>query len=183
MYTIIKRTIISEIIPVTVFIGALLISTVITRYILLPIWLRGAVVRQEVARYKTLINGTTEYDALKSEIREKHKKLEQKHTEITEGLADPHDLSSLLQMIFDKAWEADIRFDRTIPQDEIRGSDYIHYPVLLEMNTNYNSLGKFISSLERIPQIVSIERLAMTAKNGTSINARILITCFLNLKE
>ena len=161
----------------------LFLSTLLFRYALVPVWQSGETVRKEVDLYKTLIDGSSEYDEFKKEIKEKHRELEKKHTALTQGLADPHDLSGLLQMIFDKAYQVDIRFDKTIPQQETRGTDYIHYPVLLEMTTNYTSLGKFISSLERMPQIVRVDRVAITAKNNEEISARILITCFLQLQK
>jgi Tfp pilus assembly protein PilO len=182
MYTAFKRIIGREILPVAALVFSIFIFTVIARVVILPVWLTGSADRTKVFRYRTLISGQTDYEELKKEIREKQALLEKKHTNLTEGLADPRDLSGLLQMIVDKAWNADIRFDKIIPQHEVRGEDYIHYPVLLEMQTNFNSLGKFISSLERMPQIVSVDRVAMTAKNGTSIQGLILITCYLNKK-
>lgn len=182
MYTAFKRTIAREILPVSALVFSILVSTVIVRLLILPVWQNGSEDRNKVFRYKTLISGQSEYEALKNEIREKQTLLEKKHTNLSEGLADPRDLSGLLQMIVDKAWNADIRFDKILPQQEVSGKDYIHYPVLLEMQTNFNSLGKFISSLERMPQIVSVDRVAITAKDGSSIQGLILITCYLNKK-
>lgn len=182
MYAVVKRTIEKEFIPISTLILAVFVFTVLVRYSIVPGWLRNATIRKEVRNYQTLIRRTTEYDELKNAIREKQQLLEKKHTDLTQGLADPHDLSSLLQMIFDKAWEVDIRFDRTIPQTEVRGTDYIHYPVLLEMRTSYNSLGKFIASLERMPQIVRVDRVAVTATEEENIYARLRITCFLSLQ-
>ncbi len=182
MYTTVKRAIEKELVPFTALALAVCVLTVLVRYAIVPGWQRNASMRKEVMKYKTLVSRDTEYDELKNAIRGKLKSLEEKHTELTQGLADPQDLSGLLQMIFDKAWDADIRFDKTIPQPEVRGTDYIHYPVLLEMTTSYNSLGKFVTSLERIPQIVRVERVAITVLNDESIYARVLITCFLSLQ-
>ncbi len=182
MYAAVKRTIEKELIPLSALVLAVFVFTVLVRYSIVPGWLQNATIRKEVGKYQTLIRRTTEYDELKSAIREKQQLLEKKHTDLTQGLADPHDLSGLLQMIFDKAWEVDIRFDKTIPQTEVRGTDYIHYPVLLEMRTSYNSLGRFLASLERMPQIVRIDRVAITATPAESVYARLRITCFLSLQ-
>ncbi len=182
MYVVIKRTIEKELFPFSALILAVFVSSVLVRYAIVPDWLQNATIRKEVRKYQTLIRRTTEYDELKNAIREKQQMLEKKHTELTQGLADPHDLSGLLQMIFDKAWEVDIRFDKTIPQTEVRGADYIYYPVLLEMRTSYNSLGKFLASLERMPQIVRVDRVAITATTEKNIYARLRITCFLSLQ-
>lgn len=183
MYAFFKRTITRELLPIIIFSGSIFFVTLIGVEFIVPLVKNIIIVRERVNHYQSLIRGSSEYKELKDDIREKQKELEKKHTEITQGLADPHDLSGLLQMIFDKAWEANIRFEKTLPQNEFRGKDYIHYPVILEMITSYKALGKFISSLERIPQIVHVDRLAINADESNDIQARILITCFLRLKE
>lgn len=183
MYTFIKRAIDKELIPSIVLVLSIFLCTVLVRYAIIPNLNHSVVLGDELTRYKALTQGDDKYNKLKDEIRNKQKALEKKHTELTKGLADPHDLSGLLQMIFDKAWEAEIRFDKTVPEKEVKGKDYIHYPVLLEMTTTYNRLGKFISSLENIPQIVRINRVGITAKDDENIHCRVLITCFLSLKK
>ena len=183
MYTFIKRAIDKELVPSLVLVLSLFLCTVLVRYAVIPTMKHSVVLGSELSRYRTLIQGDEKYNKLKNEIRDKQKALEEKHIELTQGLADPHDLSGLLQMIFDKAWEAEIRFDKTVPQKETKGKDYIHYPVLLEMATTFNRLGKFISSLENIPQIVTVNRVAITAKDDENIHCRVLITCFLSLKK
>ena len=183
MYTFIKRAINKELIPSIVLVLSLFLCTVLLRYAIIPSLEHSVVLGDELTRYKALTQGDDKYNKLKDEIRDKQKALEKKHTELTKGLADPHDLSGLLQMIFDKAWEAEIRFDKTVPEKEVKGKDYIHYPVLLEMTTTYNRLGKFISSLESTPQIVRVNRVAITAKDDENIHCRVLITCFLSLKK
>lgn len=183
MYLIIKRTIDKEYIPLAIFIASICISSVLMLRVVLPLWQSATMAKRELVIYQSLVKGTSEYEELKNEIREKQKLLEIKHTELTQGMADPHDLSGLLQMIFDKAWAADIRFDKTMPQKEIHGRDYIHYPVSLEMTTTYNNFGMFISSLEKLPQIVRIDRTQITALPGESIAAKILVTCFLSLHD
>ena len=183
MYAFIKRVIDKELIPSLVLVLSLFLCTVLVRYAVIPNVKRSVIVGGELSRYKALIQGDEKYNKLKNEIRDKQKALEKKHIELTQGLADPHDLSGLLQMIFDKAWGAEIRFDKTVPQQEVKGKDYIHYPVLLEMTTTFNSLGKFISSLENIPQIVRVNRVAISARDDENIHVRVLITCFLSLKK
>ena len=183
MYTAIKRAINKELVPLVSLVLALFICTSLLLYVIIPTVQRSLDLQDELSRYKTLIRGDEKYGKLKNEIREKQKELEKKHTELTQGLADPHDLSGLLQMIFDKAWQAEIRFDKTVPQKEVKGKDYIHYPVLLEMTTTYNQLGKFISSLENIPQIVRVNRVAIMAKDDEKIRVPVLITCFLSLQQ
>ena len=183
MYASVKRTIEYELIPFLFCALSLFAATVLIKHVILPGWQAGADVRAEVRNYRALISGDTEYDRLKNEIREKQRQLEQKHTVLTRGLADPQDLSGLLQMIFDKAYEADLRLDKAVPEKEERGKDYIRYPVLLEMTTTYARLGKFLASLENIPQVVRVGKVGIIAKNDKEIVAGVVITCFLHLEK
>lgn len=179
----IKRTLTAELLALTCLCVSLCLSLAGMRYLLLPRLTTIVALRQEVARYSTLITGSTQYDELKNEIRQKQKLLEQKHTLITQGLADPRDLSSLLQLIFDKAWESRIKLDKTTPQEEVRTKESLQYPLVLELTNSYTNFGTFISALEKIPQIVRIERVAVTALDAGQIQAKLLVTCSLALQE
>jgi Tfp pilus assembly protein PilO len=50
------------------------------------------------------------------------------------------------------------------------------------MTTSYINLGKFISLLERIPQIVRVDRIAITALDDGKVSAMVMITCYLSLQ-
>jgi|GEM_PF-1890739 len=182
MFLTIKRILEKEFIPVAACVFAVFIFTTLGKYTVIPAWRERVLLRSEVAKYRKLISGDSKYNELKKIIRKKHAQLEQKHTSLTQGLADPRDLSGLLQMIFDKAWEAGIRFDKTIPEQEIKDKDYIHYPIVLEMTTTFNRMGQFTSLLEQIPQIVRVERVSLIARDTEAVSARMLITCFVSLK-
>jgi Tfp pilus assembly protein PilO len=93
---------------------------------------------------------------------------------------DQKDLSGLLQMLFDIAWQHEIKIDKTTPQSEVAGNEVVRYPIVLEMNTSYHQLGNFISSLERIPHILRIDRLALTLEKTGNIKAHMRVTCFAN---
>ncbi|MBN1982590.1 MAG: type 4a pilus biogenesis protein PilO [Chitinivibrionales bacterium] len=179
----IKRTITIEIFALTALSVSLCIATAGCRYFLLPALHSMQKTRLEVIRYKELISGTSQHDALKKEIWTRQKQLEQKHTALTQGLADPRNLSGMLQLIFDKAWEAKIKMDKTIPQDEVKKKDIVLHPVILEMTTNFGNLGTFVSLLEKIPQAIRIDRVALTAQEGGLMKARILVTCFLTSED
>ncbi len=181
MYTSIKRIIKKESVVLFAIAVSALMCSILCRVGIELFWHSSNDLREEVKIYETLIDGSSEYNEFKEEIKEKQTQLEQKHTELTQGLADPHNLAGLLQMIFDKAWEFDIRLDKTVPQQEVQGTDYIQHPVQLEMTTNYAAFGKFIASLEQIPQIVRVDRTGVVATENQKIHARVLLTCFLRL--
>ncbi|MBD3320882.1 MAG: type 4a pilus biogenesis protein PilO [Chitinivibrionales bacterium] len=148
-------------------------------YLVFPLWGSISRKRAEIKQYKRLLSSSNGYAAIKASINEKHIQLEKKLKNISTGFADPRDFSALLQMLITRADAAGIRFVRMEPEEEQREKDYILYPVVLEMSTTYNSLGQFVSSLEGMPQLVSVERLGIAAGEGQKITATIRVTCFL----
>lgn len=159
------------------------LATLLVRYIALPAWDGARAAYTGLTQYQALISGTSTDNKLRKEIMAKERLLKEKHAALIKDIRVPHDLSGLLQILFDKAWEVKIRFDRTMPQPERQERDFIAYPVILETITDYNSLGKFISSLEEIPQLVSVDRMAITVKTNDAVAVRMLITCFLAVSE
>jgi Tfp pilus assembly protein PilO len=81
-------------------------------------------------------------------------------------------------LLIARAGAADIRFVKMLPQQEVVHGDRIEFPVVLETTASYHSLGRFVSSLEKLPAVLRIERLAITAQKS-DLDVKILITCFL----
>jgi Tfp pilus assembly protein PilO len=137
------------------------------------------------ARYRTYqsreetLSSHDNFARIRDELRDIHEKLSAKLAVISSGMGNPQDLSALLQMLIDRAKAADIRFVKMQPQSESTHADYIQYPVLLEMETTYHSLGQFVVALESMPHVVKIDRLAITAGSSGKIDAKLLVTCFL----
>lgn len=161
---------------------AVLAVSVILRYGAAPLWVDVRKDMVEVARYEQLLGEARDYEVLKERMREHHNRLQARVAELTEGMGDPEDLSSLLQMIYDKAWSAGVRITSTKPQSEQRRDDYLHYPVILQFETDFASLGAFVSSVERSPQIMRLERLALDVNRGGTLEVAMKITCFLKEK-
>lgn len=159
---------------------SLLISTILIKSVVLPIWVKNIGINKQIKEYSILVDDSKNNTILKKEILKKQKLLEEKHTNLSSGMADASDLSALLQLIFDKAWKNNIRFDKTTPQEMVTTKTSINYPVLLELTTEYNKLGTFISSLEAMPQIMRVERVAVTAKGSNKVSAIMMVTCFLS---
>jgi type IV pilus assembly protein PilO len=146
-------------------------------------WSVAMAKRTEARRYHTLIENSDNYRELRSRIEAKREALNQRLDTLTAGLRDAHDLSGLLQMIFDKAYEAGMRIDRTEPQREESGKDFVKYPVILETTTTYHRLGAFVSSLEKMPQVVRVERLSLVSSRGGDVHAKLLVTCFVSKED
>jgi Tfp pilus assembly protein PilO len=174
------RRLAGEIIPVLVFSCAVLLSLVLLRFAAAPQWQRLQVKNGEIAHYRTLVSDKNRYQAIKERLLDKKARLSRQYALYVPAQGAPagSDLSGMLQLLIVRARDADIRFVKMQPQQETQREKQVDYPVVLELTTSYHSLGRFISSLEELPQAVKIERLAVTAgKNG--LDVRILVTCFL----
>ncbi len=169
-----------EYIAFSLFSLSLLISVFIIKSLVLPLLTNNINTSVKIKEYSVLVDDSKNNTILKAEIIKKQEMLEKKHTLLSSGMADASDLSALLQLIFDKAWKNDIRFDKTTPQPMITTKTSIHYPVILELTTSYKKLGSFISSLEALPQIMRVERVAITAKGREKVSAILMVTCFLS---
>ena len=90
------------------------------------------------------------------------------------------DLPGTLRMIIEKANAADIQFVKMQPRSEGSAGKTGAYPVMLEMNASYHSLGRFISLLEAAPHLLRIERLAVTVGKNATLDIKLQLTCFLN---
>lgn len=145
-----------------------------------PAWRDMTDSQSNMQTVKELVAGGGETPGIHSRVLEKKAALETRLDSLTSGLTDPTDLSGLLQTIFDKGWEAGVKFDKTQPGEEYQGDLYRFFPIQLELRTNYHSLGKFVSSLERIPQVMRIDRLGIVAaEKGGGIEAALQVTCFI----
>jgi Tfp pilus assembly protein PilO len=179
MHTDIEHTIKIYLIPFSALALSLCLSALMLRYVTAP-WVQSiARHRATIANLTQVIENESGSTIIANEIRDKQRLLQEKMSSLTSDFVDPSDLSGLLQMIFDKAWKANIKFDGTQPQTEIRSDDFTLYPILFEMTTTYNSFGKFISELEKMPQVVRIDRVALDAVAGGKIEAKIMLSCFL----
>ncbi len=166
-----------------VFGAAFLVSGLLLRYAVTPSWKALRAKAQRLEHVQMRITHESGHDALLKQIQDKRDALDQKLDALTHGMGDVGDLSGLLQTVFDMAYEAGVKFDRTEPQEESREGALIRYPILFETTTNYASLGTFVSSLERLPQAFRIDRIAMTAQRNGDIEALLLVTCFLEDRE
>ncbi len=145
-----------------------------------PAWRDMVASRAHMKTVKELVAGGGETSGIHSRVLEKRATLEARLDSLTAGLTDPTDLSGLLQTIFDKGWEAGVKFDKTQPKEEYQGDLYRFFPIVLELRTNYHSLGTFISSLEKIPQVMRIDRLGIVAaEKGGGIEVAMQVTCFI----
>jgi Tfp pilus assembly protein PilO len=178
------RRLTGELIPLAVFSCAVLLSLVLARYALVPQWQGYRAAAAEISHFKTLVSDKNRYGAIRARLLGKQQQLDRAYERLAPMQSGPaaDDRSGLLQLLIARAREADIRFVKMLPQQETRRQAQIEYPVILEMTTAYHSLGRFVSSLEDLPRLFRVERLAVTVQKS-SLDVRILVTCFLAKTE
>jgi hypothetical protein len=185
MFTTAFRRLAGEIIPILVFSCAALVSLLAVKDVATPRWQALRALSHEVSRYKALASDKNRLREVTAQLLDKKKRLETQcaQTSPPKELKDalsPADLSGVLQLLIQLAKDADIRFVKMQPLEGTNkgGAERREYPVILEMTTSYESLGRYVSSLEELPGRFSVGRLAVTVqKNG--LDVRILVTCFL----
>ncbi len=172
-----------EAIVLTVFSIAIFLTALILRHLIVPAYLEFKRGQLELKNYLTMISSENGYQAIKNEIMEKNLLMQNRVDTIAGITNDSRDLSSFLELLISKAKASDIRFVKMQPQPEIRNEDFQFFPVLLEVSTTYHALGQFLSSLEKLPYMFRVDRLALEALSESSIDSKILITCLIPIKD
>jgi Tfp pilus assembly protein PilO len=172
------RFIAGEIAHICIVSCALLASLVLVRAAVLPSVYSLGRTHTQLSLYRDLVADKEKYTAIKTLLTSRKASLVEKKRDLAFSNMAAPDLSSLLQLLITRAKDADIRFVKMQPEVASK-SEQATYPVVLEMTTSYHSLGRFIASLESVPQAVRIDRLAITAQNS-NLDVRILVTCFLS---
>jgi len=169
-----------ETIPLVMLSIAVFLTALVLRYLIIPTYLELKRGRLELNNYLTMISSENGYQTIKNEIMEKTRLLQNRVDTIAGTFSnESRDLSSFLELLISKARASDIRFVKMQPQPETRNDDFRFFPVLLEVTTTYHALGQFLSSLEKLPYMFRVDRLALEALSESSIDGKILITCLI----
>jgi Tfp pilus assembly protein PilO len=157
--------------------AGLLLVLLLCQLWLVPGWQRLVNVNRSVSQYRERIERADVVQTLKQQLNVTSVQLSQRKQALSEDLVEADDLSGLLQMLIQRAKQADIAFVKMQPLAERRMEDYVEYPVELELITSYLSLGQLVASLESVPQMIRLERMALTVTKGTKLEVRLLVNC------
>lgn len=166
----------SEALPLFTFCISLMITALLLTYVIVPKRQESQKVFTQLSRYKGLISSENGFAQIKSEIESKNKLLNEKLDTISNALSNTQDLAGYLELLIAKGKTHDISFIKMQPQTEVKNQDYTFFPILLEMSTTYNSLGHFISSLEKLPYYFKVDRLAIESSASGRIDVKLLVT-------
>jgi len=182
MYAQTGKRIINEAFTIFIACASLCICTAALRFVVIPGLndMNGKKVRIEY--FNRYIKAGEGNRKLQHEMDGKNALLRDKLFKLA-GSTNVASISEMLELLINKAGAADIRFVKMQPQTQpVQGSQPA-YPVILEMNTTYHSLGRFVASLETLPHIVKIRRLGIETLSEGRVQVRILVDCYVPEKE
>jgi Tfp pilus assembly protein PilO len=166
----------SEALPICTFCLSLLISAVLVNYIIVPQWQKTVKIKTQLNKYRVLISSENGFAQIKNEIETKNRLLKEKLEKTSGSLSNTQELAGYLELLIDKAKSNDIRFTKMHPQAEIKNQDYTLFPILLEMSTTFNSFGRFVSALERLPCYFKVDRISVESGKSEKIDIKLMVT-------
>jgi Tfp pilus assembly protein PilO len=171
----------NEVIPLLVLSVAVVLSLTVFRFAVQPLARGTAACYAECRLYATMSADTARLLDIKKILTDKQRQLDSAYAQ-SASRDTFSDLPGLLQLLIAKAKDADIRFVKMQPQTDERGQKENGYPVVLEMTAPYSSLGRFVSSLEKLPRYLRVDRIALT-EGEKGLDVRILVTCFIRKED
>jgi Tfp pilus assembly protein PilO len=183
MHTTFFRIIDRELFALGILGAGILLFLCTVRFIGIPQYDRLLHKHSEIKAYQSVLASKDNHAVIKAGILDIRSQLQEKLDSLTAGQGAASNISGLLEMLIDQARKADVRFVKMQPLEEKADNDMILYPVLLETTTTYNSLGRFIASLESVPHTVRVDRIGITSGAGQAITANILVTCYLQREK
>ena len=165
--------------PLLSFSCMVFICLALMRYIAMPEW--GCYLRS-TEKLNMVSNNLLEKNciAVKERLVAVNDSLESAKFSLSHDLVETKNLPGILQLIIKEANAADIKFVKMQPPSDLSKSGAGNYPLVLALTATYNSLGQFVSSIERLPHIMRTDRIAITAGRNNTLDARIQLTCFLH---
>jgi Tfp pilus assembly protein PilO len=179
MHTDNRQSINGAALAVLIFSFAVLFSLALVRFIAQPQWGSFASNRTRLTDMKKALRGENGLKAIQTRLLTQQDSLAGAYEAISRDFGETKDLPGALRMLIEKANAADIQFVKMQPRPDGAG-DAGSYPIVLEMTASYHSLGRFISSLEAIPHVIHVDRMAITANRNPMLDIRIQLTCYLS---
>ena len=179
MYSFDKAKITGEAPLLCLFSAAIAVVALVAHFFIIPVY--GTILQRRAAlsHYQSIISSESGYQLLKKEIAVKIDTLQSRLAPLPEQKKVTADPGSYLELLIAIARTSDVRFSRIQPQEEQSGTDLTRYPVMLSLTTTYHELGRFVSSLEKIPYLFTVDRLAVTATKNGKCDVRLLVTCLI----
>ncbi len=180
------RKITTESIPILICGIAILLTAVSVRFGIMPQVAMLSTNRSIHASTKKLIADEAGLNSVADEIRDKNVRLQKRLNALSGSSmvkgASTDDLSGNLELLIAWAKAADIRFVKMEPGPEKIEHGMKRYPVTLQFTSTYHALGQFVNSVEKKPQLYSIDGLYVEARKEGRVEAKLGIICTVPVK-
>jgi Tfp pilus assembly protein PilO len=164
---------------IAIFCIAALICCVSIVFIAIPQWSAYKERTERIRHYDTFISSSEGFDKIRLELELKNKTLKSKLNNASIHTPS-RSISGILEELINRSKESSVVLAKIQPQAETRLANIISVPVLIETTTDYHKLGGFIASLETLPEILQISRIAIETNRNGELNVRLLVTCLTN---
>jgi Tfp pilus assembly protein PilO len=158
------------------FCAASLLCCALLFFAAIPQWSAHAERLERVSHYDKYLSSADGFDTARRRLESKNELLASKLAVISPD-APPRTLPDILQELIRRGKECGVTLSKIQPQSEIKSADAEYIPVLLETSADYLKLGKYIASLEALPQTLQIRKLAVETTRGGELNVKLLVNC------
>jgi len=131
---------------------------------------------ERIQSYQTYISSSDGFDAIHRKLEFKNECLRAKLDSIATDMP-PRSLSGILQELIRRGKDCGIALAKIQPQYETQPANSEHISVLLETKTDYDKLGKYVVSLEALPQTIQIRKIAVETMPSGELNVKLLVLC------
>ncbi|MDR2727823.1 MAG: type 4a pilus biogenesis protein PilO [Chitinispirillales bacterium] len=163
--------------PVTaLFSAAGLICCAALVFIAVPQWSEYKERTARIKHYDTFISSSEGFDKMRRELELKNEILKSKLAGASTRILS-HSVSGVLEELIIRSKESGVVLAKIQPQAETKSGNSVSVPVLLESTTDYYKLSRFIASVETLPEILQISRIAVETNRSGELNVKLLVTC------
>jgi len=171
--------------PVFCFTLSLWLAALVIDGVILPKIKSIVINRKKIEDYERLMHDEYGKKILIEQMQKDNHILARRIRRLNWKFAPAYDLSQALQMVYDLAWQNKkevVTFNRTEFLSENIEKGLGEHQVLIELTTTFPVLVEFVSQLERMPQIISVERIALTLNKESKLQVKMLLTFIINMK-
>lgn len=140
-------------------------------------------VRKELDRLQTerqaLVQQVRESEERKrrlSEFQEEIQQQERKLSQLRGMLARRNEAAALMGRMKDMASQAHLKIKKFVPQRPVLKEFYEDWPIVLDMEGNYDSLGLFFERVSRSKQLININNISVAALPEAQTTGKTLST-------
>ncbi len=168
--------------PIIAFLGvASLLSCALFFLAVIPQWFTYKERVERIEYYDAYISSSEEFDTIRLDLESQNELLRLKLRGVSAGISS-RSLSDILQELINRGKECGVVLAKIQPLSEIKSADAEMISVFLETNADYAEIGRYVASLETLPQIIQIRKIAVETTSSGKLNAKLFVNCRITTK-